>query len=267
MGLEAALRRDRHPACCVRPSATNMYWRCMQLQAPLRSAASSRATSSSRISPPPAMACSPRSSSSTSCAAPASPLHELIADLKVFPQVIVNIRVQRKEAAGPNRRPSQHTIREAEAALNGNGRVVVRYSGTEPLARVMIEAESEETMRRHADSIAARHPRRTGSLTQYFRSRQFAPVRPHPQPAAHSTRSHAPSRAAPSRSPRSISASGTSKSSSSCTCSVIRVLSFRPRARRSMRIIASLIRSAAVPCSGVFTAVRSANPRRFALRL
>jgi phosphoglucosamine mutase len=46
------------------------------------------------------------------------------------------------------------TIREAEESLNGNGRVVVRYSGTEPLARVMIEAESEETMRRHADSIA-----------------------------------------------------------------------------------------------------------------
>ncbi|MDP9263397.1 MAG: hypothetical protein M3O85_03645, partial [Acidobacteriota bacterium] len=36
-----------------------------------------------------------------------------------------------------------------------NGRVVVRYSGTEPLARVMIEAESEAEMRRHADAIAA----------------------------------------------------------------------------------------------------------------
>jgi len=81
------------------------------------------------------------------------PLDELIADLKVFPQVIVNVRVKDKK-------PLEQidtvitTIREAEDSLNGNGRVVVRYSGTEPLARVMIEAESEETMRKHADSIA-----------------------------------------------------------------------------------------------------------------
>jgi len=44
-------------------------------------------------------------------------------------------------------------IREAEQALDGNGRVVVRYSGTEALARVMIEAESEQQMHRYADSI------------------------------------------------------------------------------------------------------------------
>jgi len=80
-------------------------------------------------------------------------LDELIADLKVFPQVIVNVRVKEK-------RPLDQidaiatTIRDAEVSLNGNGRVVVRYSGTEPLARVMIEAESEETMRHHADAIA-----------------------------------------------------------------------------------------------------------------
>ncbi len=81
------------------------------------------------------------------------PLHELIADLKVFPQVIVNVRVKEK-------RPLEQvdavaaTIRAAEAELDGNGRVVVRYSGTEPLARVMIEAELEERMRHHADAIA-----------------------------------------------------------------------------------------------------------------
>jgi phosphoglucosamine mutase len=80
-------------------------------------------------------------------------LHELVADLKVFPQVIVNVRVREK-------RPLEEiaavadTIREAEAELGESGRVVVRYSGTEALARVMIEAESEEAMRRHADRIA-----------------------------------------------------------------------------------------------------------------
>jgi phosphoglucosamine mutase len=82
------------------------------------------------------------------------PLHELVADLKVFPQVIVNVRVREK-------RPLEQiatiakTIRAAEDDLKDNGRVVVRYSGTEALARVMIEAESEAAMRFHADSIAA----------------------------------------------------------------------------------------------------------------
>ena len=46
------------------------------------------------------------------------------------------------------------SIHQAETDLHGNGRVVVRYSGTEALARVMIEAESEQQMRVHADRIA-----------------------------------------------------------------------------------------------------------------
>jgi len=45
-------------------------------------------------------------------------------------------------------------IRAAEEDLKDSGRVVIRYSGTEHLARVMIEAESEELMRKHADAIA-----------------------------------------------------------------------------------------------------------------
>jgi len=44
-------------------------------------------------------------------------------------------------------------IAAAESELNGNGRVVVRYSGTEALARVMIEAESKEQMDRLAEGI------------------------------------------------------------------------------------------------------------------
>ena len=47
------------------------------------------------------------------------------------------------------------TIRAAESELDGNGRVVVRYSGTEKLARVMVEAESEEAMERHVKTIAS----------------------------------------------------------------------------------------------------------------
>jgi phosphoglucosamine mutase len=45
-------------------------------------------------------------------------------------------------------------IRAAEEELKDSGRVVIRYSGTETLARVMIEAESEVAMQKHADAIA-----------------------------------------------------------------------------------------------------------------
>lgn len=81
------------------------------------------------------------------------PLAALVNDLKVFPQVIKNIRVREKTpfAQVP---PIACAIEEAERSLNGNGRVVVRYSGTEALARVMVEAESEDTMKSLADSIA-----------------------------------------------------------------------------------------------------------------
>jgi phosphoglucosamine mutase len=81
-------------------------------------------------------------------------LSELLADLKVFPQVIKNVRVlEKKPLLGISE--IARAIGEAERDLDGNGRVVVRYSGTEPLARVMIEAESESQMHRHADSIVA----------------------------------------------------------------------------------------------------------------
>jgi phosphoglucosamine mutase len=80
-------------------------------------------------------------------------LHELCADLKVFPQVIVNVRVREKKPLDSI--PSvAEKIASAEDELRENGRVVIRYSGTEALARVMIEAESEEAMRKHADAIA-----------------------------------------------------------------------------------------------------------------
>jgi phosphoglucosamine mutase len=82
------------------------------------------------------------------------PLADLVADLKVFPQIIQNIRVREKTpfAQVPE---IQQTIEAAERELDGNGRVVVRYSGTEALARVMVEAESEEKMRRIAGTIAS----------------------------------------------------------------------------------------------------------------
>lgn len=80
-------------------------------------------------------------------------LASLTSDLKVFPQVIVNVRVREKKPL-ETLPDVQAAIRDAETALHGNGRVVIRYSGTEALARVMIEAESEQAMRHHADRIA-----------------------------------------------------------------------------------------------------------------
>jgi phosphoglucosamine mutase len=81
------------------------------------------------------------------------PLAELIADLKVFPQRIQNVRVREKIAFDqvPEVRGA---IEAAQKELDGNGRIVVRYSGTEALARVMVEAESEEKMNALTDGIA-----------------------------------------------------------------------------------------------------------------
>jgi phosphoglucosamine mutase len=81
------------------------------------------------------------------------PLAELVVDMKVFPQRIENVTV--REKVPMEQLPSvMETIRAAERELDGNGRVVVRYSGTEKLARVMVEAESEEAMERHVRTIA-----------------------------------------------------------------------------------------------------------------
>jgi phosphoglucosamine mutase len=84
----------------------------------------------------------------------AGPLDALVADLKIFPQKIVNVRVQSKPALDSLPEVSR-VLAEAESALGDSGRVVLRYSGTEPLARVMVEAEQEEDVRRWTDSLAS----------------------------------------------------------------------------------------------------------------
>jgi phosphoglucosamine mutase len=80
-------------------------------------------------------------------------LAELVGDLKVFPQKIQNVRVREKIpfAQVP---AVKAAIDAAERELDGNGRIVVRYSGTEALARVMVEAESEEKMHKLTSGIA-----------------------------------------------------------------------------------------------------------------
>jgi phosphoglucosamine mutase len=82
------------------------------------------------------------------------PLDELVADLKVFPQKIVNVRVRQKPPLSLLPDVSR-VLAEAEQALGSSGRVILRYSGTEPLARVMVEAEREEDVQRWTDSLAS----------------------------------------------------------------------------------------------------------------
>jgi len=83
-----------------------------------------------------------------------APLAALVSDLKVFPQKIQNIRVREKTPF--SQVPAiQSAIEAAERELEGNGRVVVRYSGTEALARVMVEADSEAKMQSLTASIAS----------------------------------------------------------------------------------------------------------------
>jgi phosphoglucosamine mutase len=81
------------------------------------------------------------------------PLAALVSDLKVFPQTIQNVRV-REKIPFEQIPEVQQAIHAAEQEVNGNGRIVVRYSGTEALARVMVEADEEGKMKRLAGAIA-----------------------------------------------------------------------------------------------------------------
>ena len=80
-------------------------------------------------------------------------LDELTADLQIYPQVLVNIRVREKK--GLLELPAvAEQIRLAEEAFAGSGRVLVRFSGTEPLARVMVEGNDMEQVETLSGNIA-----------------------------------------------------------------------------------------------------------------
>jgi len=82
------------------------------------------------------------------------PLDELVRDLKVFPQTIVNVKVRAKPPLDSLTQVSA-ALEEANRALGDSGRIVLRYSGTEPLARVMVEAERAEDVQRWAQALAS----------------------------------------------------------------------------------------------------------------
>jgi phosphoglucosamine mutase len=78
---------------------------------------------------------------------------DLAAQMRRYPQVLQNVQVPRPKATAGSR-PVAEAVRAAEVALGRRGRILVRPSGTEPVVRVMVEAESEDDARRHAAAVA-----------------------------------------------------------------------------------------------------------------
>jgi phosphoglucosamine mutase len=89
-------------------------------------------------------------------------LDELTADLKIYPQRLVNVRVKEKKALADLPSVAEE-IRLVEAAFAGTGRVLVRFSGTEPLARVMVEGPDLERVETYSERIADAIRREMGS--------------------------------------------------------------------------------------------------------
>ena len=73
--------------------------------------------------------------------------------MRRFPQVLLNIPVDRPEGLD-TADAVWEAVRRAEDALGDGGRVLVRASGTEPLVRVMVEAEEGDDADRHAEELA-----------------------------------------------------------------------------------------------------------------
>ena len=82
------------------------------------------------------------------------PISELAAPVVFYPQVLKNVRVDDK-AAAQNDPEVQKAVEEVAAALGDNGRILVRESGTEPVIRVMVEADTDEICEKYVDQVIA----------------------------------------------------------------------------------------------------------------
>ena len=92
-------------------------------------------------------------------------LDELTSDLKNYPQILVNVKVAERRPLAEL--PSvQSEIKRAETEFGDSGRVLVRFSGTETLARVMVEGEDLEKVHAVANRIADAIRTELGSPTQ-----------------------------------------------------------------------------------------------------
>ena len=79
-------------------------------------------------------------------------MSELGKELVIYPQVLVNVKVKNKAEAQADEMV-QAAVKAVSDKLGNTGRILVRESGTEPLIRVMVEAESEETCRAYVDEV------------------------------------------------------------------------------------------------------------------
>jgi phosphoglucosamine mutase len=81
-------------------------------------------------------------------------LHELKQVMTKYPQTLINVRIKDKIDLANNDK-IQSAVKHAEKQMGDSGRVLLRASGTEPLIRVMVEAQDDADTRRHAEDIAA----------------------------------------------------------------------------------------------------------------
>ena len=79
-------------------------------------------------------------------------LGKLADEVKIFPQVLKNVRVKDKKTARENPAVVE-AVQKAADALGTDGRILVRESGTEPVIRVMVEAASDEICEKYVDSV------------------------------------------------------------------------------------------------------------------
>ncbi|MCA0993520.1 phosphoglucosamine mutase [Pseudalkalibacillus hwajinpoensis] len=82
------------------------------------------------------------------------PLSELAGEMKKYPQSLVNVKVTDKNKVDSNNR-IQETIQRVESDMNGEGRILVRPSGTEPLVRVMAEAPTKELCDEYVNRVVS----------------------------------------------------------------------------------------------------------------
>ena len=80
------------------------------------------------------------------------PFSKLAEGLVIYPQVLVNVRVKDKAAAQADA-AVWAAVNEVSGRLGDTGRILVRESGTEPVVRVMVEAETEELCRQYVDQV------------------------------------------------------------------------------------------------------------------
>ena len=91
------------------------------------------------------------------CVGSGKPLAELLSGVSMYPQTLINVRM-RPGTDWQRHAPLQQAMAHAERRLEGHGRVLIRASGTEPLLRVMVEADDPELARECAQDMASQVP-------------------------------------------------------------------------------------------------------------